>query len=252
MFTLAKAGHPQQGEQVYRRATGVQLEDGIPSADLAIAFGTLLIELGRMEEADRLIRRAVEEYARIGHRRGEVNGLLRLARLRCVQGPATNCEAAIRHARNAQESLERPGHGALATLKYYEGMLWMDRGELDRARLGLEQAISMFDAAQDRNQNKIRALSLLAKCLNQLGDGVRAREAAAQAVASARQSTAGLDHSEWVGNALLAQAEIHHEQGEVELARSLAAEARNHLFASLGAEAPAMRKHDSILRVIEH
>jgi serine/threonine-protein kinase len=250
MFNLVRAGHFSQAELVYNRATAGEGGDRSPPSDLAIAFGRVLLELGRLEEAERLLQQAAVEKARIGHRRGEAYALLSLARARCARGLLAACDEAIENARARFAAFESPTHSAFATFKYARGVALMEAGDAAGARPVLEEAARDFASARDRNPLQVRAMSLLALCLDRTGDGVGAREQAAQAVALARRNTAGLQESEWVGSALAAQAAIHARQGDAELARAAATEARRHLEATLGADAPNMRRWDAAMRAI--
>jgi tetratricopeptide (TPR) repeat protein len=250
MFNLVRAGHFRQAERVYRRATALEGGEGAPPADLAIAFGRVLLELGRLDEAEDLLRGAAAEKARIGHRRGEAYALLSLARARCARGVLAPCDEALENARARFAAFESPNHSAFATFKYARGVALMEAGEAASARPWLEEAVQDFASARDRNPLQVRAMSLLALCLDRTGDGARAREQAAQAVALARGNTAGLRESEWVGSALAAQAVIHARQGDAEFARAAATQARGHLEATLGEDAPNMRRWDEAIRRI--
>jgi serine/threonine-protein kinase len=248
IFTLVQAGQLKQVEPVYTRAAGVTAAEGAPSADLALALGRVLVDLGRLDQSERLLQGAADEKARIGHRRGEAYALLGLARVRCLRDAEVACIAAIDKARARFEAFERPTHSAFATFKYLRGVSHMERGEAANARPWLEEAVAMFDAAPDRNPTRVRAYCLLAIALDETGDQPRARELAARAVATARKMTMGVASSEWVGSALLAQARIHEHQGDLAGAREMAREARVHLDATVGMDAPIMRKWEPMLQ----
>jgi tetratricopeptide (TPR) repeat protein len=211
-------------------------------------MGRVLVDLGRLDQAERLLEGAAQEKARIGHRRGEAYALLGLARVKCLRDAEIACIAAIDQARARFDGFERPAHSVFATFKYLRGVSFMERKEAAAARPWLEESIRLFDKAPDRNPMRVRALALLALCLDDLGQGAKARETAALAVDTARRMTAGVPESEWVGSALLAQARVHERQGDVPGARTMAAEAKRQLEPTLGMDAPVLRKWEPMLR----
>jgi tetratricopeptide (TPR) repeat protein len=251
IFTLVQAGHLKAVEPVYVRAVGVTPAEGMPSPDLAIAMGRVLVDIGRLDAAERLLEAAAADKERIGHRRGEAYALLGIARLKCVRDAEIACTAAIEKARAKFAAFERPAHSSFATFRYLRGVAYMERKDAAAARPWLEESIALFDKAPDRNPLRVRALSLLALCLDDLGQDARARESAALAVATARTMTEGVPESEWVGSALLAQARVHERQGDVAAARTMAAEAKRHLEPTLGMDAPVLRKWEPMLRRLE-
>ena len=127
----------------------------------------------------------------------------------------------------------------------------MERNEAAAARPWLEESIALFEKAPDRNPIRIRALALLALCLDDLGEPVAARQTAALAVDTARKITAGVSESEWVGSTLLVQARVHERQGDAAGARAMAAEAKRHLAPTLGLDAPVLRKWEPMMRRLE-
>ena len=252
MFVLAQAGQLKQAEAVYLRAAGAAAAGAAgPTADLDLAIGRVLVDFGRLDEAERLLRSAAEEKARIGHRRAEAYARLGLARVQCERGAEAPCVEAIDQARARFDAFDRPTSSAYATFRYMRGVAAMERGESERARPFLEEAVKLFDAAHDRSPLRVRAMALLALSLDDSGEAARARQTAALAVASARKMTEGVPESEWVGSALLVQARVHEKQGDVEGARGMAREARRHLEPTLGLDAPVLRKWEPMMRRLE-
>jgi tetratricopeptide (TPR) repeat protein len=127
----------------------------------------------------------------------------------------------------------------------------MERNNAAAARPWLEEAIALFEKAPDRNPLRIRALALLALCLDDLGKPEAARQTAALAVDTARRMTAGVPESEWVGSTLLAQARVHERQGDTAGAKAMAAEAKRYLEPTLGLDAPVLRKWEPMMRRLE-
>jgi serine/threonine-protein kinase len=248
---LVRAGHLRRAEQVYLRAKEDAGLNEVPSADLAIAYGRVLVDMGRLDEARAMLQGAADEKARIGHRRGEAHALLHLARAICASGSERECETAVERARARFEGTEPPRHSVFAILQYLRGMAAMRQGDAAGAQRWLEEAVTLFKSASDRNPISTRALALLALVLDESGEKARAQETAALAVSTAREMTSGLAESEWVGSALLAQAKIHESQGDLASARKEVSEARRHLEGTLGMDAPAMRPWDAMIRRLE-
>ena len=240
IFTLARAGRLRQAEAVYARqaradASAAQL------VDLGIGFGRVLVDLGRIDEADAMLQSAADAKARLGHRRGEAYALLGVARARCARGAQAPCEEAIARARARFAAFETPDHSTFATFTYLQGLAAAERGDLVLARRRLEEAITAFDASRDRNPLRVRALGQLAIVLAQAGDTRSALEKSGLAVSAAREATRGVAESEWVGSALWAQARIHQRAGDANAAREAAREACRHLEATTADTLPALR-----------
>jgi hypothetical protein len=79
---------------------------------------------------------------------------------------------------------------------------------------------------------------LLARTELQLGEPDAARAHAERAVARARDATAGFEHSEWLGSALLAEGMVQRARGEIAAARATWRAALVQLQASVGDSAP--------------
>ncbi len=84
----------------------------------------------------------------------------------------------------------------------------------------------------------IAARVRLVELLLAAGANLDAEREARAAVASARSLAQGLEHSSWLGEALLAHAEQLAATGSTAEAAANADEARKHLIAGLGKESP--------------
>jgi ATP/maltotriose-dependent transcriptional regulator MalT len=124
------------------------------------------------------------------------------------------------------------------------------RRDLIKADRAATQAVDMYTAARDRSPLRIRALSLLAAIRQQRGDVDAAKRYAREAVEAAQDVSRGFMHSEWVGSALLAQASVLRAQGDTQQARTAAAEAREHLLASVGAGSPAAKEAEALIEAL--
>src|SRR6185295_13958154 len=109
IFTLARAGWLRQAEDVYARVAGGGAQ-ARQLVDLVINFGRVLVDVGRLDEADAMLQAAADEKARQKHRRGEAFALLGVARARCARGVEAPCEEAIARARARFAEFETPNH----------------------------------------------------------------------------------------------------------------------------------------------
>lgn len=121
------------------------------------------------------------------------------------------------------------------------------KGDHEDARQQLQTAVSVYDAAPERNPMRIVALSTLAGLEQRSGNASRASELSESAVAQARKYSAGLSSSDWLGSALLARAKVLEAQKDVKGALLCAQEAKTQLESSLGLQAPATRDAVALL-----
>lgn len=89
------------------------------------------------------------------------------------------------------------------------------------------------------NSIAIRALTLLARTEQRLGELDAAQSHAQRAVRQARDTKAGFAHSEWLGSALVAQGLVQHARGQPAEAQTSWREALIELLDTVGEWAPA-------------
>ena len=228
---LTRAGQVRRAMEVYARATAA---GPVANSTLAVNYAKLLVEVGRLQEAEVLLEGALKEKARLGDKRGEAFALLAAATAACARADIARCEAWLAKAEQDIRAVFPPGYSTFASVEAMRGKIAMLRGKPAEAVTLLERAVKMYEAAPDRNLLVIRALSMLATAQQAAGDGAAARATAARAVEQAREATKGFAGSEWLGSALLAQSEVHKAQGDLDAARAMALEARSQLAASVG------------------
>jgi serine/threonine-protein kinase len=244
---LTRAGQPRKAVDVYGRLVLGEDPDPPAYSSLAINYARVLFDVGRAEEAERLLEQGRGEKVRLGDKRGEAFAMLTAAGAACSGTDVARCETLLEEAAGRLRPMLPPKHSAHATLQYLAGRAWLTRGDAARARPFFENAVTLFEAAPDRNFNVIRALSHLALAQQQMGEGVAARATAARAVDQARKATSGYETSEWLGSALFAQAIIAASQADPATARKLLAEARTQLIGSVGPGTPGVAKVDKLL-----
>lgn len=205
------------------------------------------LELGRVDEAIGLLEGALTYAKREGNPRfvGFISSKAAIAW--CTAGNIERCEERLKQGREALTKLLPSGHSAFGTMALTEARLALLKGDQESARQQLQTAISIYDAAPERNPVKIVVLSTLAGLEQSLGNASRASELSESAVAQARKYSAGLSSSDWLGSALLARAKVLEAQNDLKGALLCVQEAKTQLESSLGLQAPATREALAVL-----
>jgi eukaryotic-like serine/threonine-protein kinase len=169
----------------------------------------------------------------------------------CEAADLSRCARWIAEARDVLKTMLPAGHGIFGVLQVDAARLEMAKGSPGEARAFLQQALTIFSANSDPRPSVVLALSLLARCEQQLGNDAAARSAAEQAVSVARQLHTGFAHTAWIGSAMLAQAVVLNAQKHTAAARAVLLEARTHLDDAAGPTAPATREAHALLARID-
>ena len=216
-----------------------------PFADTNLAG--VWLELGRTDEAIGLLEGALTFAQRQGNQRfiGFISSKAAIAW--CVAGNIARCEERLKLGRATLTTLLPPGHSTFGTLALTTARLALLKGNQENARQQLQTAVSIYDAAAERNPMRIVALSTLAGLEQRLGNAPRASELSESAVAQARKYAAGLGASDWLGSALLARAKLLEAQSDLKGALLCVQEAKAQLESSLGLQAPATREALAVL-----
>lgn len=165
--------------------------------------------------------------------------------MRC--GEHRTVEERLKQGREALSKLLPPGHSTFGTMALTAARLALLKGDEENARQQLDTAVSIYDAAPERNPMKIVVLNTLAGLEQRVGNSARASELSEAAVAQARKYAAGLNSSEWLGSALLARAKVMEAQKDRKGALLCVEEAKTQLESSLGPQAPATREAVAVL-----
>jgi serine/threonine-protein kinase len=246
---LSKAGQILRAAAVYEQ--GMAIAHEIESAEnvgpvIQTNYAKLLIDMGRAREAMPLFESALASATKRSHVRAIAQTLLLAAPAWCAENDLAQCEAFLARARVQMQATLPAQHASLGTLAMEEARLALARHEPVAAREHLRQAMSIFEAGKAWNPNQLRTLTLLARTELQLGEGAAAAEYASQAVAQARAALGGFAQSAWLGEALLAQAEVQSAAGN-KAVRATLAEALTQLRETTGDAAPATREAKALL-----
>ena len=197
----------------------------------------LLLTVGREQEAVELYEHARTLTAQRGDVRSLANGTAVFTH--CAAGEAARCDQRLAEARSILAGFLPPQHPSFANLDITVGDLALARGDLAQAQAALLRALTVYDKAPGLQPMRTRAAALLARTELALGHPDVAAARAAEAVAQARAFAKGFAHSQWLGNALLAQAVVQQARGEAVTAQASAREALAELRATVGDAAPA-------------
>ena len=246
---LSRAGQTLRAAAAYEKGMAIARE--IATADnvgpgIETNYGKLLVDLGRPREAMPLFERALASATERGHPRALALAALLAAPAWCAEKDLARCEALLARAREQLQATLPPQHTMLGTLGMEEAGLSLARHDLPTARERLLRASSIFEARTEWNPNRLRTLTLLARTELQLDDKTAAAEHASRAVAQARAALGGFAQSAWLGEALLAEAEVQNALGD-KAARATLAEAVVQLRATTGDGAPATQEAKTLL-----
>jgi eukaryotic-like serine/threonine-protein kinase len=238
---LARSGQTLRAFEASERALGVLRGFGDTASHAAIDsnHARLLIELGRHRDAMPLIEHARAEAAASGNKRLTSLISLQGASAWCATQDLARCAALLTSAETGMTGLLPAGHPRFANLKIAQAQLALARADPPQARTLLKQAVTIFDAAAEKNGLGIRALGLLARTEQKLGDIDSAAADATRAVAQAREAMAGFEHSQWLGSALVAQGMVQEARGDSAAAQASWRAGFAELQATLGESAPA-------------
>jgi len=239
---LARAGHQLKALEAMQRHLALEGPPGQPRDPSSLTnYGRSLVRVGRYDEAQPLLERALKAYQANGNKRGEAFTRLWLVTSVCQRAALARCDAQLAEVTAELRAVVPPKHSVLASLQVLSGLAALNAQQPARAAQQLQAALDAFDGAADRTPARAQAQALLARAEQQLGHAERARQLANDAVAAARAEMNGQAQTEWLGSALLAQGAVLAAQGEPAQARAVLGEALNQLQSSMGPEAWATR-----------
>lgn len=210
-------------------------------------YAGAIIELGRAPEAAQRLERALA-FAERNHAERFVGFIAtRAGTAWCRAGDAARCAQRLAYGRRSLEKILPPGHSAFGTVAVTAALLAQLQHDDDRARVELQRAVQIYDAAEERNPMSIVARGMRARLEHRAGNLPLAEALASRAVSDARAYTRGLASSEWLGTALLNAAAVRDPVRDPAGARALAAEAASQLQGSLGANAPGTLEAEQLV-----
>lgn len=246
---LARAGDPLRALAAFDRAIestpdGTAAQGSTPASFVNRA--KMLLELGRVAEAQQAIAQALSSAAERGDTRSPPFSVIALAW--CAPGELAQCERRVEAARDRLAALLPPSHPTLGNADVNHARMVLDAGLPERAKPLVERALSTFGPPGRGEPGRIRALTLLARAELQLGHAPAALELAERAVQEARMEATGFAHSEWLGSALLAQGVALRARGD-ERAPAVLREALAQLEPTVGDAAPSVIEARRLLTV---
>ena len=165
----------------------------------------------------------------------------------CETNDLARCASLLATARAKLTATLPPGHSMFGAIELLAARLALAERQPDTARERLLHAVALFDAASDKTPLRIDALALLAREESAAGSTAEAARHAALAVTQAREAAQGLACSEWLGQALVAEALTQRAQGQADRAQATLRAALEQLRKAAGDEAPASREAAALL-----
>jgi tetratricopeptide (TPR) repeat protein len=250
----SSAGQFVQAAASYHRALDIATEvegkaDVNPITEAN--YATSLFDNGRNQEALPHFERAYAASRRLDQKLWAAYIQVMGAPSLCEASDLSRCAQWIAEARDSLNTMLPAGHGTFGVLEVDAARLEMARGLPGEARVHLQHALTTFSANTDRRPSEVVALTLLARCEQQLGDDAAARQAADQALSVAQRLRTGFAHTAWIGSAMLAQAIVLDAQRDTAAARAVLLQAQAHLDAAAGPTAPATREAHALLARID-
>ena len=245
---LFRAGDPMASlleAEKAARIYGDPMTDPSFPVPLLATLTEQLLAIGRPQEATVLHERGQRLAAQRGDTRTAAYAAVGFNH--CPAGQAARCDQRLAEARRALAAFAPPQHVSFGSLEMVVGELALARGELQAAHAALLRALVIFDAAPTPPPQRTRAAALLARTELALGHLDAATARVAQAVIQARVQAKGFAHSQWLGNALLAQGLVEQARGEATAAQASWREALAQLQATVGEMAPATAEARELL-----
>jgi tetratricopeptide (TPR) repeat protein len=250
----SRAGQFVHAAASYRRALDIATEaEGEANVNPITEgnYATSLFDNGRNLDALPYFERAYAATRRLDQKLWTAYIQAMAAPSLCEASDLSRCAQWIAEARDALKTMLPAGHGIFGVLEVDAARLQMAKDSPGEARTLLKQALTTFSANSDPRPSVVLALSLLARCEQQLGNDAAARRAAEEAVSVARRLRTGFTHTAWIGSAMLAQAVVLNAQKDTAGARAVLLEAQTHLDEAAGPTAAATREAHALLARID-
>jgi serine/threonine-protein kinase len=228
---LVHAGQLRRAQEVYDEVIR-ELGGKAPATPFNTVYASLLLWSGRTAEAQAVAEETAAVTSAKGDKSGEAHSLLWAALAACAEENYAKCGSFLDRVEATLRPVLAPGHPTFNIVDTTKASILMSQQRDTDAIELLRQVTARLGS--ERSPHLVRALSRLAMAEQRAGHPAEAKASAQRAVEVARSAMAGLQHSEFLGSALLAQARIAAEQGEADAAKTLLAQAREELRASIG------------------
>ena len=239
-----QAGQPLAAVASMERVLALQGPDEVAVTRSNLAQHQFIV--GRTKEAVE----NNERFRSMARASGEVRALA-IADAAYIACPAavgrSACRQRFEDSRRVLQGFMLPSNTMFARLELATGQEALAHDEVEAAHRAFAKSVVIFDASPRFQPTRTLAAALLARTESALGRHAAALERVDEAVQRARAlwsagSAAGLPHSAWLGQALIAQAVVRKAAGQGDAARQSAEESLPHLQATMGELAPETRE----------
>lgn len=171
-------------------------ENSLPVASSTAGLGYALLKLGRFDDAEPLLERAVAMHRELGADSDEIVPFDQLASLYVDRGRFEEAEALYRQALERTRRIHGANHPDTATRENNLATLYYRTGQLEDAARHYEQALEIQRRLLDPlHPNVLTVMNNLGALYNRIGDWNRAVELLEPAL-SGRREVLGEDHLE--------------------------------------------------------
>ena len=200
-------------------------------------YAASLFDNGRTADALPHVEHAYDSSRRLNEKLWAAYIQVMGAPVLCAAADLVRCASWIEGARSALPELMPAGHAIFGILEIDAARLSMAKGAPADARSHLQRGLAILLAQPTAGPSIVTALTLLARCEQQLGNAAEARAAADQAVTAAQALHTGFARTAWIGSALLSRAVVLDAQGDRSGARAALVDAQAHLEQAAGPSA---------------
>jgi tetratricopeptide (TPR) repeat protein len=242
---LSRTGRLAQALNAHGQALAIaqQIEGAVTANPITEAnYAGSLFDNGRLAEAQVHFEHALDIARRRGQKLWEAYIQLMGVPTLCASQQLSRCASQLSEARTSLQSLLPAGNSAFGVVELAAARLAIAQGVPELARTHLQRGLDIFNAASEPRPNQVVAYSLLADCDQSLGDNSAAEQAATRALEKARALQSGLEHTAWLGKALLAKAMVFSGRGDNAGALPLLFQARAEFEDAVGPDSADLRK----------
>jgi tetratricopeptide (TPR) repeat protein len=240
-LALNRLGQPLAAEKVYRRAIGISRdsknEDAV-SPMVLNNYASVLVDLGRLDEAADYAERAYAKAQQTGHQAAESQALFERARIYCAQHDFNRAAEMVAEVEPRLRKILPPGHYAFASLASHKATIALGRGDVQGAQRFADQAVAIFEATiQAGGEGSDRLPPMLMRRANIELESGRKDQAAAdaqRALDMLQTSSEPGSLSTTAGRAYLSLGKALQAQGKLDQARNAFHSAAANLQSALG------------------
>jgi tetratricopeptide (TPR) repeat protein len=231
----------EQYDEALRIATQRSI-GGEPPPYLLLNRATALLALARYDEALAAYNVAIDSATRGGNATVRIAGVANRAYTYLQLGDLKRAESELAQVSSEIGKSIPPDSVPAMTIIQVQARIDAENGRLGDAIAGVSKVVEFFDGRQMRVAGIARALLLRGDLYLRNGNPDAAMKDARRALEIAQSLQGEKPYSSLTGQAMLLTARIHEHRGEVETARSVAAQAVPQLSETLGPAHPDTRR----------